>query len=148
MTRGFRGAWMRWAAAGVMGFTAAACASISHGGGSTPDFYGTTWRLAAIGQQPAIPSDVSRRPWLRFSADSNRVVGSGGCNRLSGPFTRNGASLRFGAIAATKMACADEAMNRQEQAFLNALQSTDVHEVEDNSLVLRKGNEVVARLVR
>jgi heat shock protein HslJ len=87
------------------------------------------WRLVSLGSEAAHPTDAARRPWLRFQTDSGRVVGSGGCNRLSGPFTIDGSSLRFGAIISTKMACADQALNRQEQALFTALASTDRYEI-------------------
>lgn len=52
---------------------------------------GTDWRIAGS------------RAALRF--DAGRVVGSDGCNRLLGPVTIEGDTLRFGPLAATKMAC-------------------------------------------
>ncbi len=67
---------------------------------------------------------------------------------MSGPFTLAGDALKFGAIVSTKMACADNALNGQEQGFFSALESTDRVEIHGDTLVLLKGNAAVARLVR
>ncbi len=50
------------------------------------------------------------------------VSGSGGCNRLHGQATISGASLTFGAIASTRMACPPAVMD-QESKFLSALEA-------------------------
>ncbi len=58
---------------------------------------------------------------LEISGDG-AVSGSGGCNRLHGQATISGASLAFGAIASTRMACPPAVMD-QESKFLSALQA-------------------------
>jgi len=58
---------------------------------------------------------------LEISGDG-AVSGSGGCNRLHGQATISGASLSFGAIASTRMACPPAVMD-QESKFLSALQA-------------------------
>jgi putative lipoprotein len=107
-----------------------------------------TWRLLSIGQSMVVPGDVTRRPWLTFAPDSGRVSGSLGCNRTSGPFTTQGSELRFGALISTRMACADDAMNRQEGALGGALQATDRYRIRGDTLELLRGNAVVAAFVR
>jgi putative lipoprotein len=49
-----------------------------------------------------------------------RAHGSGGCNRFTGSYELDGASLRFGRMASTRMACAPAAME-QERRFHEAL---------------------------
>jgi putative lipoprotein len=86
---------------------------------------GPTWRLVLLGDQPVAPGDDPRRnPQLQFDRSSGRVSGSGGCNRMSGSFTRSASQLKLGQIAATKMACADPARNTLETQFFQALQAT------------------------
>ncbi|MDI4664330.1 META domain-containing protein [Xanthobacter autotrophicus] len=51
------------------------------------------------------------------------VSGTGGCNRYSGKAKLAGASLRFGALSASRMACTP-AVIAQEQKFLLALERT------------------------
>jgi putative lipoprotein len=54
-------------------------------------------------------------------APNGRVSGTGGCNRLSGQAKIAGDTIRFGAIASTRMACTPAAMN-QERKFFAALE--------------------------
>jgi heat shock protein HslJ len=106
------------------------------------------WRLLEVGGRSAKPNDPARRPSLQFVADSARAFGNAGCNRFSGSYTRTGASLQFGPILSTKMACADTALNRQEQEYLSALQSTDGFELSGDTLTLLRSSDPLARLVR
>ncbi len=107
------------------------------------------WRLVEVAGRPAAPDDdMSRRPSLRFAPDSGRVSGNAGCNQFAGPFTRNGSSITFGALMSTRMACVDNAMNRQEQDYLAALQATDHFEISGNTLTLFRSSQRLARLVR
>ena len=76
------------------------------------------------------------------------VGGNGGCNQFNGPYTINGQSLRIGPLASTSMAC-EEAVTTQEQAYLQALQSTTSYELTGNQLILRDGSgREVARFTR
>ncbi|WP_018185089.1 YbaY family lipoprotein [Kaistia granuli] len=52
---------------------------------------------------------------------NGRVSGTGGCNRMSGQAKIAGDTIRFGAIASTRMACTPAAMN-QERKFIAALE--------------------------
>lgn len=122
------------------------CASFP-GGSSTGSLENRDWRLTELRGQPAVPSTGMREAQLQFSADSMRVTGSGGCNRIAGPYTRDGARLEFGPIISTKMACADARLNRQETDFLSALQSTNRHEIVADTLWLARDGERLARLV-
>lgn len=53
--------------------------------------------------------------------DDGRVSGSGGCNRISGQATIEGAAISFGPIIATRMACPAAVMT-QEAKFIAALE--------------------------
>lgn len=57
---------------------------------------------------------------LEIGSDG-RVSGTGGCNRMSGQAKFAGDTIRFGAIASTRMACTPAAMN-QERKFFAALE--------------------------
>src|SRR5688572_9762022 len=64
------------------------------------------WRLVELGGSAAVAGEgPAGAPFLRFAADSGRVSGSTGCNRLAGPYTADGEALRFGALVSTRMAC-------------------------------------------
>ncbi|MEJ7809514.1 MAG: META domain-containing protein [Gemmatimonadaceae bacterium] len=122
----------------------AGCAS-----GSTPaaPLENTYWRLVALGGRPAVVTDNEREAHLRFGTDSGRVVGSTGCNRLSGQYTHTGGTLRFGPAITTKMACADQGANDQERDFLAALQAADRHAIAGDTLTLANASGPLARLV-
>jgi heat shock protein HslJ len=111
---------------------------------------GGDWRLVEIGGRPALV-DVGTpagAPYLRFVTDSGRVVGSTGCNRLSGPFTRDGDTLRFGTLVTTKVACAEETRQAQERDFLLALERTRRHAIAGDTLALHGDDAAAAPLAR
>ena len=71
----------------------------------TASLTGTYWRLVALADRDVAAADTAREAHLTLEAGSNRVVGSGGCNRLSGSYSLNGHSLSFSGVASTKMMC-------------------------------------------
>jgi len=87
----------------------------------TAPLEGTEWRLARLGDTPVISANQQREAYLTFAADTHRVAGSGGCNRLMGSYQLDGDSLTFGLIATTMMACLDSMDT--ERAFVNALKT-------------------------
>ncbi|HEX5871158.1 MAG TPA: META domain-containing protein [Longimicrobium sp.] len=111
-------------------------------GGNAP-LAGTSWTLVELNGQPVLPAGEPLT--LNFAADEQRVSGNGGCNQFSGPYTQNGASLRFGPLISTRRACVEEPLNAQETAYFQALESTTRYSVEGGQLILYRGNQVVAR---
>jgi Uncharacterized protein conserved in bacteria len=77
------------------------------------------WKLVQLGEKQVVPTDQQREASLIFHTDQDRVTGSGGCNQLTGTYTLEGRTLRFGAIASTRMACMQGM--ETETAFLAAL---------------------------
>lgn len=115
---------------------------------TTPRIDGRDWNLAVLRGQPVAPTaDTSRHAMLRFDADSGRVYGSGGCNRISGPYTTSGDSLDFGAIISTRMACLDEQVSQREYEFLAVLDSTRRFGVNGDTLILFGDAGELARLL-
>lgn len=109
---------------------------------------GRDWRLVELGGMPAVGgNDSGRTVRIRFDADSGRVHGSGGCNRLFGPYKLSGDSLRLGPLASTKMACLDDQSNRQETAFLAALDDTRSYRISGDTLSLVGSSGLLALLV-
>lgn len=85
---------------------------------------GPVWWLSQLGDQPVAPgNDPQRDAQIQFDR-SGRVAGSGGCNRISGTFTRAGSALRIGQLMSTKMACLDGSRSATEAQFTQALQTT------------------------
>lgn len=131
----------------IAGVFVCVCTS-ARGGTEAGTLERTDWRLVELNGHQAVGADLARRPWLRLDVDSGRVVGSAGCNRLSGTFVRDRSSLKFGPLLTTKMACADDALNRQEQELLAALQTADKYETVADTLTLRRASDRIARFVR
>jgi putative lipoprotein len=83
---------------------------------------------------------------LQLGADG-RASGRGGCNGYGGPYTLSGSSLTFGSLAATRMACAPEAMD-QEQRYFDALAKVQRYAVADDGALLletAEGKEIRLR---
>lgn len=70
-----------------------------------------------------------------FTAD--QVSGSAGCNEYSGGYTIDGTAITIGPLASTMRACADQAVNDQEQQFLAAMQASTTFEQSGNILTLK-----------
>lgn len=92
-----------------------------------------TWRLVELGGK-AVPK-LPRPPDIEFQPDG-RAAGSGGCNRFSTDYRVAGKTLKFGMIAATKMACLAEGAMEWEDRYLDALQKTAGFEWSGGELVL------------
>jgi copper homeostasis protein (lipoprotein) len=99
---------------------------------------GTSWRLGSLtlqGRQERPPAG-GRAVELLFEKDSSdRVSGSGGCNRLMGGFTLDGKTLRFSPLASTKMACAEPVM-AFEMNVVRALEQVRGWRIEGGELFL------------
>ncbi len=102
------------------------------------------WRPVRIGELNVTVADAQHEPWLVLEPSSQRLTGSGGCNRFSGSYTAGRDTLRFGRIVATMMACPDM---KTESAFLRALNDTRRYRVLGRTLeLLDSGGRVLARL--
>ena len=115
-------------------FALAGCAITSRD--VTIDLPGTSWVLvdldgaAPVGETP---------PTIAFD-DQGGVTGTAGCNTFNGEVTIDGSDLSFGPLATTQMACAEEGVADQEQAFLAAVQDATSYTVDDEGrLVLQDG---------
>jgi putative lipoprotein len=95
---------------------------------------GTHWTLIELDGKP-VPSNLPQEPHLVFQAEPRRVSGSGGCNRLSTDYRRDGERLGFEAIASTRRACIGGGMDT-EDAFLRALQNVRAFRISGQRLEL------------
>lgn len=118
--------------------------------GSAPPSSGDTplretyWRLVQLAEKQIVPTDQQREASLIFHTDQNRVTGSGGCNQLTGSYTLEGRTLRFGGIATTRMACMHGM--ETETAFLNTLQDVRTWKTIGQQLELYdSGGKLLAR---
>lgn len=129
----------------VVGMMAAACAPTPGPGaaGSAEPLAGSSWTLTELNGQPPVSGGTA--PTLLFAADEPRVSGNTGCNLYNGPYTQSGDGLRMGPLVSTRRACVDEGANRQEAAFLQALESTTRFSRTADALVLYAADRAVAR---
>lgn len=91
---------------------------------------GSQWLALTINSEPVI-SDV----WLSFSNDGT-LGGFAGCNRFTGGYDARGDALTVGALIRTEVACLDEAIAAQEEAFLAALASAFAYTKQGEELVI------------
>ena len=68
------------------------------------------------------------------------MSGNATCNTYNGPVKIAGNLITIGPLVSTKMACASDALNAQETAFLTALQATETYDIRGNRLELRDAN--------
>ncbi|NCP10622.1 MAG: META domain-containing protein [Sphingomonadales bacterium] len=123
------------------------------------DLFARRWRLVAIAGHAIAAADPASRQAVAFSpaAGGARLSGRIGCNRVSAAATMTGSAIRFGPVAATKMACvsADDLRaaaagvptlpNTLEADFAAALQRTARYSIVDGTLRLQAddGSELV-----
>jgi heat shock protein HslJ len=101
----------------------AACATA--GGTSAAPLVGTTWQHGADGPQAA---------HILLDEKAARVIGFGGCNRLTGRYTLSGSALSFDGVASTRRACLDD--DGSEDRFLAALSGVRGWRIEAGRLQL------------
>jgi heat shock protein HslJ/quercetin dioxygenase-like cupin family protein len=70
----------------------------------SPPLLETTWVVIELGGVPVPLTPAERQPSLQFVAGGH-VSGSDGCNRIRAPYTLAGATITFGPLIATRMAC-------------------------------------------
>jgi putative lipoprotein len=106
-----------------------------------PTILELTWRAQTIGGTPVLKNVDST---LSITSDM-RAGGRGGCNSYFAQAELGPESLRFSAIAATRMACLNEATTAQETAFFTALQSSRFWQLDGDTLILldATGEELV-----
>ena len=105
----------------------------------------TTWKLLELRGQPARVAPNESAPNLLLDPAKKQVRGNTGCNGYSGRYELTGDTLRFGPLLSTRRACADPEMNRQESAFLKALDETRAWQITGEALVLTGDAGAVAR---
>jgi heat shock protein HslJ len=87
------------------------------------------------GKQAVVSPVAGSKLTAIFTAD--QVSGSAGCNTYSGSYTLDGTTLKIGPLASTMRACADQAVNDQEQQFLAAMQNATTFSQTGNVMTLQ-----------
>jgi heat shock protein HslJ len=114
-----------------------------HAGGAAAPIVGPVWVAEEIAGAPA-SGDAPIT--LQLGADG-RASGRGGCNGYGGSYTLAGEALHFGPLAATKMACAPEAMDQEQRYFDTLAQVARYAVADDGALLLTtaEGKEIRLR---
>ena len=94
----------------------------------------TRWVAYTIDGTP-VETPGQREPWIEFDPRTNRVTGSGGCNRISSTYESGDGMLRFGDIVTTRMAC--RGLMEIEADFVRALEDTWRYRIAGRTLELR-----------
>jgi heat shock protein HslJ len=81
----------------------------------------TRWKVVRINGRP-----VPRRGDYHVDFDSGRIAARFGCNSISGPYTQTDVTLDLGALASTRMACPNMAIESQGSAILGGIMTIEV----------------------
>src|SRR5580658_584300 len=97
-----------------------------------PSLIGTEWLLTDMpGTTVVLTSKAS------FSVlENGRAAGNSSCNRFASSVEINGSKIKFGPVAATRMACGEDALTTQETQFLRFLSAANRFEIHDPFLLL------------
>jgi len=121
---------------GQSGLNFERAAANANGSTTSGGLENSAWQLVSMTEgeteSQALPGQAVT---LQFDAEG-RAAGSAGCNRYFGEYSVEDGGLRFGPLASTRMACADEARTRQEQTYLSLMQQVSGYEIRSGELVL------------
>lgn len=110
---------------------------------SNRELAGSSWVLEDLNGERAI-ADV--RVTLDFAA-AGKASGNGSCNHYFATVEVSGESIRFGAVGATRMACAT-AISLQEIKYFDALEAATRYEIEGNELSIYGSSRRPLRFAR
>ena len=102
---------------------------------ATMELSGTSWQLVELDGEAALADAL---PMLAFD-DQGAVTGSTGCNMFNGQMTIDGSDVAFGPLVTTRKACLDPAANRQEQAFLAAMEGVTSYTIDEEGRLVLQG---------
>lgn len=103
----------------------------------------TDWQLVDVGGVPVRTVPGERTAYMVLL--DGLLTGGSGCNKLMGDYSHpQPGVLRFGRVASTRMACPPE-LQAQEVALFDAFARADAYRIEDRTLSLLAGKQVLAR---
>ena len=105
---------------------------------------GVSWYLTQVGGSPVSPMADGKQPHILLDPVKKQVTGFAGCNNFFGSYELDGASLTFGPMGATRMACPDLETGLEMSVF-EALESTRNWKKSDGELLLLDEDAVLAR---
>jgi heat shock protein HslJ len=115
-------------------------------GVSKSEITSSEWKLVSVvsGDDLLTTENVKKQSTLKIES-GGAVHGQGGCNTFSGEAVIDGATIKFGKLAVTQMACLDMKI---ETAFLDALKGSNSFVIESGNLKLKKDGKVIATFAK
>lgn len=110
-----------------------------------------SWDIVQVGDEVLSPGQENS-PFITFDLAQGRIWGNSGCNRMMGTFQTDSlqpGSLTFGAVASTRMACPDMAVENDILKALEAVRSFEGVAADDTDSPLtialcdQKGKELL-----
>lgn len=102
---------------------------------TTMDIGGIVWLVSEIAREKVVTPADARQPFIRFDTEKKFANGFLGCNTFRGGYESEGKTLKFGALASTKMACQGD-RDKVEFAMNQALVKVAGFDIQGNQLTL------------
>lgn len=107
--------------------------------------YQNEWKLTEVQGEMIVAG--SKAMMLFTAGQPGKITGHTGCNRMTGSFVLSGTNtIKFSPMAVTRMACLDDNANSIERKFTTALTEAGTWLIENETLLLKNGENIVARL--
>lgn len=104
-----------------------------------------TWNVTTFYTGSAVSSPIEGSMLTIELASGGQASGNGGCNAFSGKYSVSGVDrIHLGPFSSTLKACADDALNTQEQQYLAALEAAKTYRVTGNTLTLFRDGDTIA----
>ena len=107
-------------------------------GQADPPLQDTVWVLESYGEQGNFNTTLAdTEVTVTFKGSDGQITGSAGCNNYGSGYVLDGNKLSLpGPLISTMMSCGD-AIDRQEQQYLAALQSAESYTIKDGKLTIQ-----------
>ena len=99
-----------------------------------PALEGVVWNLELINGSPVVAPVT-----LEFDADASSAGGRA-CNSYGGSYVLAGDTISFSGLFSTMMACTDDGVMEQEQAYFDALSSATRYAISGDTLTITYGD--------
>jgi heat shock protein HslJ len=120
----------------MLSLTAVACIS-SVGATKAVKLEGITWVLKSYGDPNNLQGVIAgHEPTLTFDKEKGEINGNGGVNGYGANYEIDGNNLMISGVIHTMIASTNQALNKQESAFFNILQSSHSHKIENQELTI------------
>ena len=101
---------------------------------------GTSWQLLSYGTPGAETPVIEGSGVTLVFQEDDVAGGSGGCNGYGSNYSVEGDLLSFSMVVSTLMACMEDGLMQQEQAYLQALEAATAYSLRDGQLIIAYGD--------